>query len=176
MDWGTLVLKLNEHDQTDDRDLSILRKLAAGKTKALEIGCYLGASTVTILDAMGGGSHITVIDTFEDNENDDGMKMVDRLRKFNQRTKDYRGRVSTVIGKSPESLPDGRFDFIHIDGAHDYDSVCADLDAVVCNHIAAGGVLVIHDFDDSHPGVKAAVREYLLDDFEVEGRTAWKRF
>lgn len=49
--------------------------------------------------------------------------------------------------------------FVYIDAAHDYDSVRADLLAW-WPHVTADGILAGHDYDETHPGVVRAVREF----------------
>ena len=172
MDLDTLDL-----DQTDDRDHSILRRLAAGKKRALEIGCYLGASTVAILEGMDPEGRIVCVDTFMDQENDDGLSMPKRIRVWNERTDPFRGRTSLLIGKSPESIPDDTFDFIFIDGAHDYPSCLGDISAA-WRVVAHGGVIVVHDYDAAHSGVQQAVDEFVVNTASAkkhgtEGRMVW---
>lgn len=63
----------------------------------------------------------------------------------------------------PDSLPDFlkpgmSFDLIFIDGAHDYDSVVADI-AVARTHIAQGGIICGHDFT-MFDGVTKAVLDF----------------
>jgi predicted O-methyltransferase YrrM len=66
------------------------------------------------------------------------------------------------IRSMPDSLPEylsnlgRRFELIFIDGAHDYDSVAADI-AVARQHIAPGGIICGHDFTLFDGVTKAAL-------------------
>jgi predicted O-methyltransferase YrrM len=63
-----------------------------------------------------------------------------------------REAVAALVG--PE-----RFDFVWLDGDHEYPDVKADLEAYR-PLLAPGGLLAGHDFDPSFPGVPRAVREF----------------
>lgn len=79
-------------------------------------------------------------------------------------------RVKLIRERSPEVVGvfakinlgmfhDFQADFVYIDGAHDYESVRADITAWwPC--LSACGVLAGHDFEDEHEGVKRAVMEF----------------
>lgn len=49
--------------------------------------------------------------------------------------------------------------FVYIDAAHHYEAVRADL-AAWWERLGTHGILAGHDFDDTHPGVVRAVREF----------------
>ena len=61
-------------------------------------------------------------------------------------------------------------DFVMIDGAHDYDSVAADIDAWLPK-IRSGGLIAGDDYSDSWPGVKRAVDERFGKQVSVAGTT-----
>ena len=66
-------------------------------------------------------------------------------------------------GYSYDILPnlDKQFDFIYIDGAHDYDSVKQDIELAL-PLLKPRGILAGHDYLPQHPGVVAkAVHEVL---------------
>lgn len=85
--------------------------------------------------------------------------------------------LRTVEGYSPaaaDRVPD--VDMVFIDGAHDYDSVMADLAAWIPK---ARKLICGHDFfdgpDAGFPDVAAAVKEIFAGDFEVVPETSiWK--
>lgn len=54
------------------------------------------------------------------------------------------------------SFPDAFFDFIFIDGGHEYNQVCRDIDGWLPK-VKSGGMLAGHDYNS--PGVERAVKE-----------------
>lgn len=81
-----------------------------------------------------------------------------------ERLKPHAGRVKLVKRGSVAAsrlFDDGSVDFIYIDGAHDYASVRADLDAWYPK-LSDRGILAGHDFDNQpgHAGVRRAVTEF----------------
>lgn len=69
--------------------------------------------------------------------------------------------ITILEGDSPDmarNIPAGTLDFCYIDGAHDYESVCADIKAWAPT-VRRGGVLAGHDCQ--HEPVKKAVNELL---------------
>jgi predicted O-methyltransferase YrrM len=76
---------------------------------------------------------------------------------------------------NPDSLPgylDGKtkFDLIFIDGAHDYESVKADIE-IATRHIVLGGIICGHDFN-MFKGVSEAAIEFEVD--AICGTVWWK--
>ena len=80
------------------------------------------------------------------------------------------GVLQTIQGCSWEVLsqfPDGHFDLIYIDAAHDYDSVAKDLDAARTK-VKKGGYLACNDYtywapEEAQPyGVPRAVHEFVV--------------
>lgn len=87
----------------------------------------------------------------------DFLMAIERLAPFGSRAKLLRHGSIEASGK----FAAGSLDFVYIDGAHDYESVRADIEAW-WPKLAPGGVLAGHDFDDQpiHEGVKRAVVEF----------------
>jgi hypothetical protein len=76
-------------------------------------------------------------------------------------------RAKLIRAKSTEAakcFPASSLDFIYIDGAHDYESVIADLRAW-WPALSARGILAGHDWTDQpiHAGVKKAVLEFAAE-------------
>ena len=64
----------------------------------------------------------------------------------------------------------GSFDMCFIDGAHDYESVCTDINSWAP---LTTGLLCGHDYD--HADVKRAVTELVPNHTVIEGTTIWMR-
>ena len=61
-------------------------------------------------------------------------------------------------------------DLVLIDGAHDYDSVDADIGAWLPT-VKPGGILAGDDHEPNYPGVERACRKWFGSDYEVRGTT-----
>jgi hypothetical protein len=140
---------------------AMLRRLAFGKS-CLEVGSYCGLSTSQIATTAKG---VLAVDTF------DGMGTIhhgeDTEEAFwnTMRGTGVADKVRAIRGLSSDVLPKlkpGAFDFIFIDGSHDYESVKADA-RMARPLLKADGVLAFHDVSEGHPGVCRVVQELLED-------------
>jgi hypothetical protein len=138
-----------------------LAELAEGK-RVLEIGSYCGLSTV----CMGRtAEHITSCDYFDGRGT---PSPDDTLPKFKANIERY-GLSEKVAIIHPDDLAalDQSFDFIFIDGAHDYESVAADA-AKSLPLLAPGGLLAFHDFKHPcHGGIERVIDGLILDGGEL---------
>ena len=156
-------------------DIEILRKYAEGKKLAVNLGVYLGLSSIIISEHA---EKVYAVDLFED---------------FAGGTLDYQGilnllskypNITTVKGNShdPNIVVDG-VDFIFIDADHSYESVKADFETWYPN-ITKGGYALFHD----SAGALAenwGVRDYFKDMKKKYGKmrkieskgstTVWKK-
>jgi SAM-dependent methyltransferase len=144
-----------------------LARLAAGNV-CLEIGSYCGKSTVCLaktaksvlaVDPFDGRGTAAPADTF--------AKFSDNLRRY-----DVAHKVGIRRGTSAEILPTlpAAFDLVFIDGAHDYQSVRADIEAALAV-LKPGGLLAFHDYRYRDEGVTRAVDELLAGGASLLSRT-----
>lgn len=143
----------------------------------MEIGSYVGTSTSIL---ARHAAFLMCVDTWSGSgkENDEMQPLYDGRNVFQvwlENTGMFPKRPAfhkrTLNPDSlPEFLGDQRFDLIFIDGAHDYESVKADI-KIAEQHIAPGGVICGHDFT-GFKGVTQAAIEFELD--EVCGTIWWK--
>lgn len=137
----------------DTRDhLPLFRSLAG---RVLEIGCDVGNSTTAFL--AGASSFVTSIDinprcagNFPDEPKWEFILGDSRL-------------PSTILQVSNQI-----FDVLYIDGAHDYETVRADLE----NYsplVRPGGLILMHDVlcPDTFPGVRQAFDEFTLGEKSI---------
>lgn len=151
---------------------SKLAKTLPDKFKFAEIGVWKGRSLIYfVVEAINAGKNFTAyaIDTFEGSEEhqkgkwcyDPIINTKDGLyNHFLSNIEPIKNKIKVVRGKSTDAslvFPDEYFDTVFIDGAHDYDSVLADLKAYYPK-VKRGNPIYGHDLD--WPGVKKAVTEF----------------
>ena len=133
----------------------------AGKI-IIEIGSFVGKSTVCLAQGAidGKGAKVWAIDphillgpgplAYP--------QLIDNLNRFN-----VRQRVEVLVTQSADAIrffPETSASFIFIDGGHDYQNVCRDLDLylTILDH---GGIIAVHDCNPTYPGIMRAVKERL---------------
>lgn len=133
-----------------------LERLARGK-RVLEIGSYFGLSTVCMARVA---ESLTSVDPH------DGRGTAEpgnTLPKFRENLAAYglTEKVNVIVGTSTTAELTGPFDLVFIDGAHDAESVRADV-IVALGVLAPGGVIAFHDYRSLRdPGVALAVDEFI---------------
>lgn len=149
-----------------------IAELASGK-RVLEIGSFCGLSTVCMARTA---KHVTAVDYFDGRGT---PRRRDTLPDFTANIERY-GLADKVEHRHPDSpLPLVEYDFVFIDGAHDYDSVVSDI-AKALNVLAPGGLIAFHDYRDQpgehnhgwDPDVTQAVNELIAEGGELVSRHA----
>jgi hypothetical protein len=131
-----------------------LAELARGK-RVLEIGSYCGLSTVCMARTA---EHVTAVDYF------DGRCTAvpsDCLPKFYKSLERHGVRHKVTTCHPDIALPPGPYDLAFIDGAHDLESVRADIEKAL-GVLSDGGLIAFHDYHSGiDMGVDVAVDELL---------------
>lgn len=128
-----------------------LANLARGK-RVLEIGSYCGRSTICMARTA---EHVTAVDYFDGRATPNPKGT---LEAFRQNIERY-GVAEKVTVCNPDNPLSGEYDLVFIDGAHDYESVAADIEKAR-QVLSPHGLLAFHDYGlECHPGVKQAVDE-----------------
>lgn len=148
-------------------------KRLPNKAKILEIGSFQGGSTLAIGHAIAGtdielycldpwSNYLNQEDfaTFERSKVSDDFRIINNFIRntafIGENLRMLRGKSSAFAG-----LLEGKgFDFIFIDGAHDYDSVRFDI-KVAFSAIRPGGFVCGHDYHSDGHGVIRAVNELI---------------
>lgn len=154
-----------------NEEIAFLREKAKGKD-VLEIGCWLGRTTVHFLEVC---KNLTIIDTFRGVLTIDGDKQPEIIKKLNSEGKTLFGEFLKNLGrhdagnKNVEILKmsseeaaarqslDRKFDFIFIDADHRYEMVKQDIEMWL-SHLSKKGIIAGHDYN-TEPGVRKAVDE-----------------
>lgn len=134
----------------------------------LEIGCFLGRSTTAMaFGCLGTQRKICVIDTFEGNNGAMGRNAdcMDVFR-FNLGRFHLNHLVTTFKGYSHSVLQswkqDAMFDFVFIDGSHEYEDVLRDFE-LVYPLVKVGGWIAFHDVEPAWTGPWRVWRETAIN-------------
>lgn len=134
----------------------------------VELGCYLGKSTVVVGEWLQAGETFTVCDLFGDEapdeantvENKESYPRLNRKR-FERNYLQLRGALPVVLQMPTSGIlehvkPDS-VRFVHVDASHLYEHVIGDVEAARAM-LRTEGIVVFDDYRSSHtPGVAAAV-------------------
>lgn len=148
-----------------------LSRLAEGK-HVLEIGSYCGLSTVCLARTA---EHVTAMDWWDGRATPHPRNTLPLFREAIKR----HGVSHKVVACTPDSeLPHTQYDLVFIDGAHDYESVQADIFKAL-EVLTPDGVIAFHDYRKTpgesdgrwDEGVTRAVDNFILDGAELISRT-----
>jgi len=143
-----------------EREIELLTAEAAKVPSGgcvVEVGSYLGKSTVAMAAAVKPNVMVWAVDMW-DNRNMGKIEAKDTFPEFLKNTEEYRGSVIAYIRKpSVEAAATwtGEIDLLLIDADHTYEGALADLDGWV-PHLKRGGVLIMHDYTEKAAGVAEA--------------------
>jgi hypothetical protein len=145
------------------REGRALWELARGK-RVLEVGSYFGRSTICLAQSA---AHVVSIDPHDGRGTAVPLSTLDGLRENVTRYK-LAERVEIIVEAFDTAQLTGRcFDVAFIDGAHDYESVRADIHRV-SDVLAPSGLIVFHDYQNgTDDGVDQAVDEFLSSGAEL---------
>lgn len=131
-----------------------LAELAAGK-RVIEVGSFCGLSTICLARTA---SHVAAVDYFDGRGT---PKPHDTKQAFDANLKRY-GVAEKVEAYHPDAeLSDPPYDLLFIDGAHDRESVQADLEKYL-GYLKPGGLVAFHDYGEpGHPGVSEVVDSWI---------------
>ena len=165
-------------DQTGQEGLQDLINNIPNKGTMIEIGTFTGESTVIFGDHFEKVIGIDpMLQDYDPQDPTSKFNFNEVLEMFNERTKSY-DNISLIQKTSDDALGKltGRtFDFIYIDGIHQYENVKQD----IINYlpmVKKGGVIGGHDYGPSWPGVKQAVDEMFGQPDKVFQDTSWIKF
>ena len=134
-------------------EAATLARLASGARRVVELGVYEGSSAVVLVQAMGPGSELVLVDPYSVETrwaalpqgawaNATASRLaVARARRSDGPTVRWILRRSQDVGRSWSGGP---VDLVFIDGDHSYEA-CREDWQVWHPHIRVGGVIAFHD-------------------------------
>lgn len=157
-------------------------KRLPNNAKILEIGSFQGGSTLAIGNAIAGTDiELYCLDPWSNYINQDDFTTFERskvsddfriINNFIKNTAFIGENIRMLRGKSSAfaRLLEGKgFDFIFIDGAHDYDSVRFDI-KVAFSALKPTGFVCGHDYHNEGHGVRKAVNELIAGVPSIENK------
>ncbi|MGE0761007.1 MAG: class I SAM-dependent methyltransferase [Pirellulaceae bacterium] len=139
-----------------------VKRLPPG-AKVVELGSYQGRSSIAIAAVLPPGAVLHCVDHFQGSAEHHAMQL-DVTQLFDAFCRHVRefgvaDRIRVLKESTTEAadrFPAASCDLILLDASHDFESVCADLDAWYPK-LRPGGTLFCDDFDPRWPGVQRAV-------------------
>ncbi len=174
-------LNWNIPTYTTANELFRLMELARGlkeKSIAVEIGSYIGASSLMIARGLPKNSRLVCIDTWQNDAMTEGNW--DSFEVFKKNTSKVSHKIDPWRMTSVEAgkVFNEEIDFVFIDGDHSYEGVKQDVE-IWFPRLKSGGIIAMHDIEWAE-GVKRVVVEDVMPNIAREGRLpnlfwGWKK-
>lgn len=141
----------------------------------IEIGSFIGESTIIF---AGHFKEVIAIDPFMDNYDPEDMtcqfKFSEVYEEYKTRTSPF-SNIKTIVKTSDDAVEDlkqDKYDFIYIDGIHQYENVLRDIQTYL-PLVKEGGIIGGHDYGGPWKGVEKAVDEVFGKPDKVFKDTSW---
>ena len=155
-----------------------LAKLIKKNAIAVEIGSYIGASSVFIAKGLSKNSKLYCIDTWQNDAMTEGNW--DSYNEFLKNTYPVKDKITIIRNKSIDASKtlNDEIDYIFIDGDHSYEGVKNDIDNWFPK-LRSGGVIIMHDIgwaDGVNKVIQDDVQPYLTNFDKLPNMYwGWKR-
>jgi predicted O-methyltransferase YrrM len=141
------IFKWDIPTYTLSKELIMLYKLSNSLNSSailVEIGSYIGASSLLIAKAIDKSSKLYCVDTWMNDAMTEGNW--DSFLIFDRNINSVKDRIIPIRSKSVDAADNFNYliDFIFIDGDHSYSGVKADVEAWFPK-LKPGGIIVMHD-------------------------------
>ena len=135
-----------------------LAKSLKATSIGVEIGSYIGASSLMICKGLNDESILYCIDTWENDAMTEGNW--DTFAVFKKNTRLVTKKIITVKSNSIDAAIgfNNEIDFLFIDGDHSYEAVKADVDAWF-EKLKPGGIIVMHDIGWAEGVIKVVEKD-----------------
>ena len=165
-------------DQTGQEGLQDLINNIPNKGTMIEIGTFTGESTVIFGDHFKKVIGIDpMLNDYDPKDPTSNFNFNEVLDMFIDRTKGY-DNIQLITKTSDDAVLDFNdevFDFIYIDGIHQYENVKQDIINYLPK-VKKGGVIGGHDYGSTWVGVQKAVDEMFGKPDKVFKDTSWIKF
>lgn len=123
----------------------------------VEIGSYIGASSLIIAKGLPKNAKLYCVDTWQNHAMSEGEK--DTFQLFIENTKAVREKITPIRSLSTDAAKNfsPEIDMIFFDGDHSYEGIKSDVDYWIPK-VKNNGLVVFHDFGWAE-GVKQVVKE-----------------
>lgn len=156
-----------------DKEKFILYALAGsaasnGKINFVELGSYLGASSICIASALTGKARLYCVDTWQNEGMREGLR--DTYSEFITNIDMLSRTITPLRGKSAEVARtfNNNVDFLFIDADHNYEGIMADLNAW-WPKLLPGAIVLMHDVGWAE-GLKKALDDFVRPRTHSHGR------
>jgi len=141
--WEAIIKDIEATDSVGNADMCLVNSFAYGKKKLLEIGTRYGRSTVNIAKFAAADGHVYSIDTDQKQH-----------EKYNKVIAPYKHKITFIEADSVimdwDKYPElNGFNFVFIDGGHDFGMVASDTKNALAR-VKDDGVILWHDYVDSN--------------------------
>lgn len=141
---------------------------------AIEIGSYIGASSLLIAKGLNNNSKLICIDTWQNDAMTEGNW--DSYKVFLENTVSVKNKITEIRKTSLDAGANFNemIDFIFIDGDHSYEGVKQDVD-IWFPKLKSGGIIVMHDIGWAEGVIKVVDEDILpnLINFEKLPNMCW---
>ena len=156
---GILKWDIPTHLTSDELfKLYELARTLKAKSISVEIGSYIGASSLMIGKGLNNESKLFCIDTWENDAMTEGSW--NTFEVFRKNTQIVSNIINTIKSNSYAAAKDFNYkiDFLFIDGDHSYEGVKADVDAWF-EKLKPGGIIIMHDISWAEGVIKVVEDE-----------------
>lgn len=150
--------------QMTDEEVNCLAKYSSGRFNALEIGSYMGMSSIVILKNLANDGKLTCIDPWPKKNKTENPLYKIFIRQINRTGFSERIKIIRDFSTSVNLPLDNDYDFIFIDGDHSYEGLKNDWD-IVHKSLVPGGFVFLHDVivPEQEPYRKTGASIYFYD-------------
>lgn len=154
-----------------EKELAFLTEHCWDAKIVIEIGCWQGATTKMLADAVSKSGLVIAVDPWHREYTAQAYEVFKRFMEYEIST----GKVQVVRYPSAKAFNSlqhltDKVDLVYIDGEHRYGAVLNDINNYY-QLVRPHGIICGDDFN--YPSVEKAVRKFFGDNFDVVGQLWW---
>lgn len=143
--------------QMTNEEVECLAKYAEGKVNALEIGSYMGMSSMVILKNLASNGKLTCIDPWPKTNNSENPLYKIFKRQIKRSGYDDRIKIIRDFSTSKDLPLEDSYDFIFVDGDHSYEGLKNDW-TIVTQKLTINGIVCLHDTKKVNENILGSVK------------------